>query len=244
VRTVPGNGLIIYNNQWHTLKEVLQQGCWTPLATFGGTESMWQATSLVTDHSHFEVWYQGNCVGKVQWALIGQHNVENALAAIAATHHAGVPIAIACEALSRFRNVKRRLELRGEVKGIRVYDDFAHHPTAIEVTLKALRQRVGQEKIIAILEPRSRTMQMGVHQQELIPALQAADAVLFYEPENLKWSLAQVANSLNNAFTFNQVEALIQHVVAMAQSGDHILVMSNGGFENIHPRLLKALAAY
>ncbi len=242
IRTVPGNGLIIYKNQEIALEVVLQQGCWTPGETFGDSKSDWYAKSLVDDHSYFEVWHENKPVGEVRWDLIGQYNAQNGLAAIAGAHHAGMSITKACEALCTFRSVKRRLELRDVVNGISVYDDFAHHPTAIALTIEALRERVKKQNIIAVLEPRSNTMRMGIHKNEMISALKDADAVALYQPVNLSWSLFNVAKSLTNARVFNQVEPLIEHLVATAQSGDHILIMSNGGFENIHNRLLTALA--
>jgi len=239
IRTVPGIGLVIHKNQEVAIDEVLQQGCWTPRETIGNGD--WNAKSLNQEASHFEVWYKNQLLGEVKWDLIGQHNIDNALAAIASARHAGVQVTTACEALGTFRNVKRRLELRGIVNGISVYDDFAHHPTAIAVTLEALRQRVHQQKIIAVLEPRSNTMRMGIHKDELASALSGADTVVLYQSENLNWSLSQVTGKVNNGRVFNQVEALIEHLVATAGSGDHILIMSNGGFENIHNRLLAAL---
>ncbi|RKZ82507.1 MAG: UDP-N-acetylmuramate:L-alanyl-gamma-D-glutamyl-meso-diaminopimelate ligase [Candidatus Parabeggiatoa sp. nov. 1] len=241
IRTVPSKGLIIHQNQQVAIEDVLAQGCWTPRETIGDANSDWYAKSLTQDNSYFEVWYKNKLMGEVKWDLIGQYNVHNALAAIASTHHVDVPVAYACEALGKFQHVKRRLELRGVVNGISVYDDFAHHPTAIAVTLEALRQRVGQQKIIAVLEPRSNTMRMGIHKDTLASALMGADAVVLYQPNNLNWALSQVANSLHNGRVFNQVEALIGHLVATARSGDYILIMSNGGFENIHHRLLAAL---
>jgi UDP-N-acetylmuramate: L-alanyl-gamma-D-glutamyl-meso-diaminopimelate ligase len=237
IRTVPGNGLIIHKNAEPALDEVLEQGCWTPTESLGENNTDWQAKSLIADYGQFEVWYQNQRVGEVKWNLIGKHNLENGLAAIAASHHAGVSIEQACEALSNFKSVKRRLELRGVVNNISVYDDFAHHPTAIALTLDALRKRVGQEKIIAVLEPRSRTMQMGVHKDTLAAALEDADVVLFHQPDDLEWSIDGVTE------VFNRVDSLIEHLVRIAEDGDHIVIMSNGGFENIHNRLLDALKA-
>jgi len=241
IRTVPSNGLIIYKNGDTAIDELLKQGCWSPRETFGDGD--WYAKSKTPDHSHFEIWHENKAVGEVNWDLIGQHNVRNALAAIAAAHHVEVPLSKACEALGTFRNVKRRLELRGVVNGVSVYDDFAHHPTAIAATIEALRQKVDQQKIIAVLEPRSNTMRMGIHKNTLASALKGADAVVFYQPEALNWSLAQVANSLQNAWIFNKMEDLIKHVVAGASGNTHILIMSNGSFENLHDRLLTALAS-
>lgn len=241
IRTVPSTGLIIQKNNEAAIDEVLKQGCWTPRETFGDEESDWHAKSLNQEGSHFEVWYQGKPVGKVHWNLIGQHNVHNALAAIASSHHIGIPITLACKALKRFRNVKRRLELRGKVNGISVYDDFAHHPTAIAVTIEALRQKVGQQRIIAVLEPRSNTMRMGVHKDDLVSALGGADMVVLYQHKNLNWSLFKIAKSLRHGLVFKEVEELIGYLVTISSRGDHILIMSNGGFENIHNRLLMAL---
>ena len=241
IRTVPGHGLIIYKNQELAIEGVLEQGCWTPCQTFGTGNSDWIAKSVTPDHRHFEVWFQNQLMGEVNWELMGQHNIDNALAAIASAYHVDVPVEYACAALGRFQNVKRRLELREVVNGISVYDDFAHHPTAITVTLQALRQRVGQNKIIAVLEPHSNTMRMGIHKTELASALKEADVVILYQPDNLNWALSDVSESLQNAQVFNQVAALIDHLVTIAQSSDQILIMSNGGFENIPNRLLRAL---
>jgi UDP-N-acetylmuramate: L-alanyl-gamma-D-glutamyl-meso-diaminopimelate ligase len=241
IRTVPGNGLIINNHQEVAIDEVLKQGCWTPGETFGNAESDWHTQSLNQEHSHFEVYYQNKPIGTVQWSLIGQYNVHNALSAIAAARHAGVPVAIACEALETFQSVKRRLELRGVVDNISIYDDFAHHPTAIALTIEALRQKVGSQKIIAVLEPRSNTMRMGHHKDQLASALSDADAVALYQPKNINWSLFEMAKSLQNGQIFNDTSDLIAHLVSQAKSGDHILIMSNGGFENIHERLLTTL---
>ncbi|MCK5717765.1 MAG: UDP-N-acetylmuramate:L-alanyl-gamma-D-glutamyl-meso-diaminopimelate ligase [Thiomargarita sp.] len=239
IRTVPGNGLIVYKNKVLAINALLQQGCWTPLETLG--EGDWDAKPLCQDYSQFDVFYKNEQVGTVKWNLIGQYNVQNALAAIASAHHAGVSFIQICESLETFRSVKRRLELRGVVKGIRVYDDFAHHPTAIAVTIEALRQRVGKERIIAVLEPRSNTMRMGIHKNELMSSLQKADIIVLSQSINLNWSLHQQVKSLDNAHVFNRTTAMIEYLLSIAQSGDHILVMSNGSFDNIHARLLEAL---
>jgi UDP-N-acetylmuramate: L-alanyl-gamma-D-glutamyl-meso-diaminopimelate ligase len=238
IRTVPGNGLIISNNQYPAVEETLRQGCWTSLETVGEEHNDWHFKLLSQDSSHFEIWYRDQTVGEIQWDLIGQHNIYNALVAIASARHAGVPVNFACEALSQFRNVKRRLELRGVVDGISVYDDFAHHPTAIQETLKALRQKVGQQYLTAVLEPRSNSMRMGIYKDSLASALQEANAVMLYQPENINWSLSQVATTLHYARIFKTVDTLIRHLAATARKGDHIVIMSNGHFENIHNRLL------
>ena len=236
LRTVPASGLIIHKTPDKAITEVLAQESWTPCETVGNGD--WYA--LVSEVDKFEVWHQNQRLGEIQWNLLGQHNIQNALIAIASAHHAGVPVVSACEALQKFRNVKRRLELRGVVNGISVYDDFAHHPTAIKVTLEALRQKVGTQKIIAVLEPRSNTMRMGVHNEELVSALSDADLVVLYQPANLDWSLTQIANSLDGQ-VFNQIEVLIEYLLTIVQSGEHILIMSNGSFENVHQRLLMGL---
>lgn len=242
IRTIPSQGLIIHAPQ-PSILTVLQQGCWTPCETFGDTESHWQAKPLSPDCSQFEVWYQAQKQGEVLWTLIGQHNMDNALAAIASSHHVGVSVAQACQALNQFHNVKRRLELRGVVKGIHVYDDFAHHPTAIATTLAGLRQRVGTQKIVAVLEPRSNSMRMGIYQNDLAAALSTADTVLLYQPEQLHWSLTKVAEALPDAKIYQNIEALIKFLVNITENPAHILIMSNGDFQNLHQRLLNTLTS-
>lgn len=242
VRTVPEQGLIIRNHQAQSLSEVLAQGCWTPVESFAGTQGDWQAKSSESESNQFEVWFRGQPAGEVKWELFGHHNMENALAAIACTRHAGVPITQAGEALTSFKSVKRRLELRGVVRGIHVYDDFAHHPTAIAVTLAALRQQVGKKRIIAVLEPRSNTMRLGVHRDTLAASLQAAEEVIFYQPEQLNWSLTPIAEALPKAHVFDKLDELINHLVTTVTPEDHILIMSNGDFQNLHQRLLTALS--
>ncbi|MBE9562510.1 MAG: UDP-N-acetylmuramate:L-alanyl-gamma-D-glutamyl-meso-diaminopimelate ligase [Proteobacteria bacterium] len=229
VRTVPSEGLIIHNKPDIAIDNVLKQGCWTPLKSF--IDGDWTAKSLSTNNSNFAVNYQQQ-TEEVQWDLIGQHNVDNALAAIASANHVGVNVKQACTALNKFKNVKRRLELRGIVNGISVYDDFAHHPTAIAVTLNALRHQVGQQKIIAVVEFRSNTMRMGVHNDQLVAALNLADEMILYK---------QFFEALPHAKVFDKVELIIENLVSIAHDGDHIVIMSNGGFENIHSRLLDKL---
>jgi len=242
VRSVPSEGLIIYNASQPALQEALAMGCWTPLTPFGETDSAWQIQPLQPDYSAFTL-RQGQYIhGTVQWEIVGEHNALNALAAILAAQHVGVTPASACEALQHFQPVKRRLELRGTVNGIHVYDDFAHHPTAIAVTLKALRQRVRDAPIIAVLEPRSNTMKMGIHQATLGDSLRLANRVFLYQPANLNWSLQPVAEGLADCQLFSSVEQLIQTLTQSAPSNAHILIMSNGSFENIHTRLLAALS--
>lgn len=243
LRTVPGNGLVITPAQDANLAAVLEQGCWTPLESFDAErEATWQAASASADGSRFELICEGKPAGRVEWGLLGRHNINNALAAIAAARHAGVPVAVSIEALREFRNVKRRLELIGEVGGVRVYDDFAHHPTAIRTTLEGLRGRVGSQRIIAVLEPRSNTMRRGVHAGELAGALQVADRVLFFRPAELAWDAAAALQPLGDRVAlFDSSEAIIEALAETAQPGDHLLIMSNGGFEGLHRRLLERL---
>ena len=173
--------------------------------------------------------------------MLGEHNVENALAAMAAARHAGVPISTAVEALGRFRGIKRRLELKGEAGGVRVYDDFAHHPTAIKATLDALRTRIGEARLVAVLEPRSHTMRMGVHRDTLADALKGADRVMVYAPKDLGWDVVSALRGLRHASVTHGMDDLVEIVGREARRGDHVLVMSNGGFGGIHRRLLDRL---
>ncbi|HLD13869.1 MAG TPA: UDP-N-acetylmuramate:L-alanyl-gamma-D-glutamyl-meso-diaminopimelate ligase [Burkholderiales bacterium] len=242
VRIVPPSGLIVANGTDPALTQTLAMGCWTPVERFNDTRG-WTATSLNPDASRFEVSWAGTPQGAASWELAGEHNMLNALAAVVAARHAGVPPAQALAALSSFRNVKRRLEVRGTVNGITVYDDFAHHPTAISATLAALRARVGKGRILAVLEPRSNTMKLGVHRDTLGPALAAADRVYLYRPSDLGWDLGTVVQGLNGrGQVHDSVAGIVNTLAAEACACDHVLVMSNGGFENIHPRLLARLA--
>lgn len=240
VRTVPGEGLIIAPADAAVL-QMLDMGCWTPVQTLGAGGD-WTAELNTADGSAFAVRHRER-VGEVRWSLLGRHNVSNALAAIAAAHHVGVGVELACAALSAFAGVKRRLELRGEVRGIRVYDDFAHHPTAIATTLAGLRARIGDERLIAVLEPRSNTMKLGVHREALADSLAMADRVLLFEAADLGWSLADAVGSLGEkASVHTGIEDIIATLLACTREGDEIVVMSNGGFGGIHQRLLEALA--
>jgi UDP-N-acetylmuramate: L-alanyl-gamma-D-glutamyl-meso-diaminopimelate ligase len=205
-------------------------------------EKGWYCQPLTAEYSEFNVFFQGKIQGSVKWTLIGQHNAHNALAAIAAARHAGVPTKVACEALENFQNVKRRLEIRGVINGITVYDDFAHHPTAIAATLSALRQRVGKQPITAVVELRSNSMRMGIYKQSLAEALLEADSVLLQQPADLSWSLEEATQSLSNLYIFAEVDEIIEYLVKNTSTGEHILIMSNGAFGNIHARLLKALS--
>ncbi len=243
VRTVPGRGLIVSNARDVALEQVLGMGCWTPVQTVAVEgPAGWQARKAQPDGSEFEVQRDGVVEGRVRWQLLGDHNVHNALSAIAAAHHVGVSVADACRALAGFRNVRRRLEVRGVVGGATVYDDFAHHPTAIATTLAGLRARVGDARILVALEPRSNTMRMGVHRDTLAPALAGADRVWFYQPADLDWDLAEIAGRLSPGGTVHDdIDAMVRDIVAAVEAGDHIVVMSNGAFGGIHEKLLEAL---
>jgi UDP-N-acetylmuramate: L-alanyl-gamma-D-glutamyl-meso-diaminopimelate ligase len=239
VRTIPGNGLILANAAEPALSRVLKRGCWTPVEHFndptGWRSTGDDATGLLSIHD------KNGSVHNIFWQLAGTHNRNNALAALLAARHAGVPIARGLEALARFENVKRRLEVRGTVNDITVYDDFAHHPTAIETTLAGLRGRVGSARILAVLEPRSNTMKLGTMKDALPGSLQAADCVFCYGA-NLGWDAAAALAPLGEkALVSDDLADLIQRIAATARPGDHILVMSNGGFGGIHQKLLDAL---
>ncbi|MBW8458057.1 MAG: UDP-N-acetylmuramate:L-alanyl-gamma-D-glutamyl-meso-diaminopimelate ligase [Thiobacillus sp.] len=239
VRTVPGNGLIVANGTDANLDRVFERGLWTPVEHFGSTGG-WSAGEVDAD-GHFDVFFDGTLQGRVKWSLIGEHNRMNALASIAAARHAGVPAAVAIDALSRFENVKRRMETRGAVHGITVYDDFAHHPTAIATTVEGLRAKVGRARILAVLEPRSNTMKLGVMKAALPDSLADADLVYCYGA-NLGWDAAEALAPLGDkARVFDNLDNLVSQMVADARPGDHVLMMSNGGFGGIHARLLDAL---
>jgi len=214
VRTVPSNGLLVVNGTDARLADTLNLGCWTPVETFAGTRG-WQAIPLVPDASRFRITFEDQEQGMVEWGLIGLHNMHNAVAAVAAARHAGVPAKQACQALEQYRNVKRRLEVRGTIRGVTVYDDFAHHPTAIRTTLDALRARVGTNRIIAVLENRSNTMRMGVHQHDLAPALALADQVILYQPEDLSWKIDTVTDALaGRGRVFRNVDEIVSTLTA------------------------------
>ncbi len=243
LRIVPPNGLVVCNQNDDALTEVIQRGIWTAVEGFGqGAKDGWQSDLKQEDGSSFEVLYRGQGLGTIKWSLTGAHNVDNALAAIAAARHAGVIAEAAVDALNRFTGVRRRMELRGEVAGIKVYDDFAHHPTAIETTLQGLRKQPGTGRILALLEPRSNTMRMGVHGDRLAQSLGLADKIMLYQPPGLDWNLDQVATTLGDrANVYHTVESIVDSVTAEAVAGDVVLVMSNGAFGAIHDKLLDAL---
>ena len=240
IRTVPGNGRLIVNGRDAYLADVLAMGCYSEVEVFDRDDG-WHARPLNADLSRFEVYLGPARQGAVAWPLMGAHNVSNALAAVAAARHAGVAPATAIEALASFKNVKRRLEVRGRARGVTVYDDFAHHPTAIAVTLAGLRARVGRECIVAVLEPRSNTMKLGHHRDTLADSLKAADEVVLYEPPDLGWDLGEVARALPRASVQRSVDAIVEALAPRLKSADHVLIMSNGSFEGLHAKLIEAL---
>ncbi|MGE8683728.1 MAG: UDP-N-acetylmuramate:L-alanyl-gamma-D-glutamyl-meso-diaminopimelate ligase [Acinetobacter sp.] len=247
VRTIPSEGRIIAPITETNIDEVFEMGCWTPVTRTSleaHDRAEVYAEQLSADGSHFNVLQHGEVKGTVKWNMTGQHSVANALATIAAAEHVGVSIEIACEALSNFGGVKRRMELLGTVRGIEVYDDFAHHPTAIDTTLEGARKRLGERKLWAVIEPRSNTMRMGSHKDGLAHSARLADEVIWYQPEGLDWDLQPVIDAAaNKAVVARSLDEIIQTVVAEAGEGDAVVIMSNGGFGGLHQKLITALQA-
>lgn len=246
VRTVPSNGLIISPTADEALADVIAQGCWTPQQQFGFTgdsvSSEWQATLLTGDGSSFAVLHNGNEVAQVNWAQTGIHNVNNGLAALIAARHVGVTPEHAAKALEQFAGVKRRMEVLADVHSVKVYDDFAHHPTAIKTTLAGLRAKVGSDKIIAIIEPRSNTMRMGVHKNALNQSCTDADDVLWYQPANVDWAMDEVVNkSPVPAKLLRTLDDVIHSAISLCEKNTHIVIMSNGGFGGVHQKLIDQL---
>ncbi|RDI96974.1 UDP-N-acetylmuramate:L-alanyl-gamma-D-glutamyl-meso-diaminopimelate ligase [Dyella solisilvae] len=244
VRTVPGNGRLIVNAHDHHLAEVLAMGCWTPVETFGIGQADWQAELLAADGSAFVVHRAGERIGEIHWSLLGMHSVMNALAALAAATAAGADPRALLPAFASFQGVKRRMEVVGEVDGVHVYDDFAHHPTAIATTLAGLRAKVGRSRIVVALEPRSNSMRLGAHAEALAPSLADADAVVFLHRPELAWDASRVTDALGGrGSTASSVDALIAALRSQVRSGDHVVFMSNGGFEGAPRRFAAALKA-
>ncbi len=260
VRTVPGHGHLLVADEQPALERVLNQGAWTPVAHFGDQAgSEWQLVLERADASRFQVIYSGGEPvpgnnsqnnkgqeedGVVEWPLTGEHNARNALAALAAAHLCGVDLARCCAALARFETPRRRQEVRGEINGIQVIDDFAHHPTAIAATLKGLRAATTKGRLLAVIEPRSNTMRLGALRERLLESVADADGVFWFQPAGLDWSMDElVATQGAHAQLFSDIDTLVAAVVTQASPLDRIVVMSNGGFEGVHERLLAALAA-
>jgi len=237
IRTIPNNGLVIQNAMDNNLERVLQQGCWTPIEKFATNEG-WH--SVARANHDIDIFFKDHHEGCLRWDLMGEHNRMNALAALSAARHAGVPAQVGIEALMQFKNVKRRMEKRGVIDGITVYDDFAHHPTAIEVTLQGLRAHVGKQNIIAVLEPRSNTMKLGVWQHHLADSLAEADDVFCFS-RDAQWAKDALQELGTKAICHDQLDILIQDISKASQAGSHIVIMSNGSFEGIHEKLLSIL---
>ena len=245
IRMVPSNGLILSPKSEVAINETLAMGCWTP-TEHSGSRAGWQAQKIAADGSEFTVTFNGKAQGTLKWSLIGDFNIDNALMAIAAARHAGVPCHIAIEALAKYINTKRRLELLGTVNDIKVYDDFAHHPTAIAKTLAGVKASVAQEsgdnRVIAVLEPRSNTMKSGVHKDTLPASLRQADQVFIYQGEQVKWSVSDlIAHCQQPCVVESDINQLVTKITAYVQAGDSIVVMSNGAFASIHEKLLSSL---
>ncbi|MDQ3229823.1 MAG: UDP-N-acetylmuramate:L-alanyl-gamma-D-glutamyl-meso-diaminopimelate ligase [Pseudomonadota bacterium] len=244
VRIVPARGRLIVNGQDERIAEVLAMGCWTPVERFGfDTNFEWSARLISADGSEFAVQHRGNEIGTVRWPLLGHHNVMNALAALAACHAVGVDVTTVIPALADFRSVKRRMERLGAVDGITVYDDFAHHPTAIATTLAGLRAKVGAARIVVAMEPRSNSMRLGAHADALAPSLHGADTVVFLHRPELAWDARHVVSALRgDGRTASDVDALIAMLRGLVADGDHVVFMSNGGFDGAPRRFLAALS--
>jgi len=262
VRTVPASGRILRTSPDAEIDRLMDMGCWTPVQTFttahtddNGDDNSdddddddgdadWQATMRLADGSAFEVARGRETIASVRWQLLGRHNVSNALAAVAAAEHVGVDPTQACAALETFRNVRRRMEVRGRVGGITVYDDFAHHPTAIRATLDAMRAHVGDKRIIAVLDPASNTMRSGVHSRTLGDALTPADAAWIFRSPAIEWDMDSLKKTPGLTLqVIDDIDALISAICREACAGDHLVIMSNSGFAGFHQRLLDALGA-
>jgi UDP-N-acetylmuramate: L-alanyl-gamma-D-glutamyl-meso-diaminopimelate ligase len=249
VRTVPASGRLVVNAREDSLKRVLAQGCWSEVARFGARKEEPGALRARGEPHAFDVLRGSLKIARVEWALLGEHNQLNALATLAAAEHVGVPPEAAARALASFRNVRRRLELRGTAAGVSVYDDFAHHPTAMRTTVNGLRRRIEQQlgasraRILAVFEPRSNTMKLGSMKAQLPWSLEEAD-IAFCHSGGLTWDAAQALAPMGSqAVVCDNIDALVARVAAEARPGDHVLCMSNGGFGGVHDKLLQALAA-
>lgn len=255
IRCIPSEGRIIAPTQDKAVADTLALGCWSEIETFGvGSNTAnhkqsklgWEAKNISEDGTAFDIYFEDKNFGRLSWSLLGEHNINNALAVIASARHVGVTPEVSIQALAQFENVKRRMEVKGCVNGVTVYDDFAHHPTAIATTVSGLRKKVKDARILAVLEPRSNSMRMGVHADALLPSLSGADEVFLYFPKHLAWDLPEVKKQSCQAdatlHIFDDIDALVSAVVQVATPNSHILVMSNGGFGGIHQKLLEGLA--
>ncbi len=249
IRTIPKNGLVITPYQHTAIDQVMEKGCWSEHKTLSienPLSATWGVSMTSPDGESFDIYYDGQKQGEVSWSQLGTHNVANGLAAIAAAHHVGVPAKVSCEALCLFEGVKRRMECLAEIGQVSVYDDFAHHPTAIETTLRGLRKKAPEDNIIAVIEPRSNTMRMGVHAQNLSDSVAAANKVVWFNPPNLSWDLKSIIdNSGVDSESCDSIETLLQHILMAVNnntsSKTHVVIMSNGGFGGVHNQLIDRL---
>ena len=242
VRTIPGEGLIISPECDANINDVLAMGCWTPVEnTSINASAQWNVELLKADGSQFSVMFENNQQGIIEWSLTGEHNVYNAISAIAAANHVGILPKDAIAALSQFENVKRRMEVLAKINGVTLYDDFAHHPTAIATTIDGLRKQVGKERIIAIVEPRSNTMRLGVHTETLAKSLANADLAIMYQPQNLDWDLSKLNSYADNIEIYQSLDGIIAKLKVEACAGGHFVLMSNGSFGGIYQRLQEEL---
>jgi UDP-N-acetylmuramate: L-alanyl-gamma-D-glutamyl-meso-diaminopimelate ligase len=243
LRILPEQARVIYPENDTEIKKVLEMGCWSQTVSFSGVSANWSIVSADVDYRHFKIEHEGKALGEVSWSLLGEHNANNALAAIIAADHVGVSVDKACQALSEFKSVKRRLECIFDSNGTRIYDDFAHHPTAIYKTLEALRQHAGNARIIAVMEPRSNTMRMGFHAETLAASFEKADQILLFQADNVNWDIAKHMGELGERCrVFTDIEAIVRLIAEQHQPGDQIVIMSNGGFGSIHKKLIEALS--
>ena len=245
VRTVPSNGMVISQANEANAVDVIGRGCWSDQNTVSldGQDADWQAVLENPDGSAFDVSFQGEQVARVEWGLLGTHNVANALGVFACARSIGILPDVVADALSSFESVKRRMEVKGQVAGVTVYDDFAHHPTAIRLTLEGIRSRVGEQPIIAVLEPRSNTMKMGVHNELLEDSVRSADRSYWYQADSLDYQLSDYLGDKPHNMVVSNLDDLVSQVCAAAKPGTHIICMSNGSFGGVHQKLLDQLAA-
>lgn len=243
IRIMPQTGRILSAKNDQNVQNTLKMGSFSELQ-FIGKNQEWFAQAITSDCTQFAVYHFGKKAGEVHWQILGEHNMHNGLMAISAAHHAGVSVEMACKALGNFINANRRLEVKGTVQGITVYDDFAHHPTAIRATISALRGKIGNnQRILAVLEPRSNTMKMGVHKDEIAPALANADQVFVFQPDTIPWQVSTITENLSQPAQWSEnIDELVELIAQTAQPNDHILVMSNGAFGGIHQKLFNKLA--
>jgi UDP-N-acetylmuramate: L-alanyl-gamma-D-glutamyl-meso-diaminopimelate ligase len=243
MRILPSQARVIYPFNDDEVKNVLDMGCWSQTESFGEVSANWSILSADIDFRHFKIAHDGKEVGEVNWSLIGEHNANNALAAIIAADHIGISVERACQALYEFKSVKRRLECIFESNGTRIYDDFAHHPTAISKTLEALRQHAGNARIIAVMEPRSNTMRMGYHAKTLAASFEKADQILLFQADNVDWDIAENMTELGERCqVFKDIDPIVSLIIKQHQAGEQIVIMSNGGFGGIHKKLIEALS--